>query len=1144
MIKKHLWFITIFIFMISILGLSGCGVRLIQRIEVKDDIVYETEIGELDCSAISLIAYFSDGSYEEVPVTEDMIFSSEIIKLYKEGEQSITLVYHDLACKLKINVKRKDISSGISFEEDVKTVVYDGKSHTIPLVGDIPEQATVEYPNGNSFVNAGTHTIVAKISCDGYEDCTVSSTLIIEKADYDISGIIAEDAEFTYDGVYKSVVPQNVPSDIKTVITYYTKNGLTRVDTPIKSGEYLERIRFICTNANYNDIPYKDVNLTIYNATYDVSLVRFESTEVTYDATSHFLKVLNPTSIPKGVSVSYKYYYFPIDSEIDLENVELKNENLVESPTLAGNYVARAIFESENENYDKIDDMLALLTVKREEVNLGHMVLDSGYTSYDGTGKSLELYGELPSTIKTKTYYNGVETDSVVRAGIYDVKVEFIFEEEGKDSGSYLVKPSCLEAKFSVNKISETITVPENSLYYNDDALEGASKCEVSSLPEGVIATLSFYTLEGEEKVRKDIDSDKILRNVEYHYVMNFNFEDEDKDASVETNEIMGVIRFKPLAKLKKITMSNKTETYNGTPYSIYANVEGDLVPEDILVYEGNDKIDAGVYYVTATVDSVKYEIHWEDVENAITQIDGKLTIEKAIKEVEFSADNIEYYDDSDNEKYKLVNFDLLKYAVELTFYDIEDGTEVSIVDLRRNTTYKFDANISFKDEEIAKNYYAPSISKAEKKFKYLVTDKEINIENGRFFYDIEIVNEVATVKENTVKVNTTAPLDAYIFEYNDEQFVGEFKCSEIGLYVVKVIPNTEKYDFEHLHDFAEGKTVMFQIIKRTFVFDISKFTNRIIYFGSDYYEQLKEQEEISDIVNCLTSQEIPEDIDIYNIEYENATTKVVSGKMDDPGVYNVKFYVKSKYGIYDCTYSNASIEYEVKLANKDDVLKVPNPVAFYDDNLDFEVKDLHLNLCDGITGTKEVTLNGVKVDRFKEPGVYKIKVNLVYDANPSITETFEYEKQILNYTVPNLLDLNYQGDERYIIQYKEFDQTVDVSGCFAKDMNGVTHNDLVVKSNNKVRAIDVYIEEFTVSSKSHAFEDFTVQLRFYIILSDASTLGINEYNHTQPIPTDNFKCEIIDCKYTTQAFSRIITIKYKFSDGRTETFSSKIWKT
>ncbi len=1133
MIKKHLWLITIFIFMISILGLSGCGVKLIQRIEVKDDIVYETEIGELDCSAISLIAYFSDGSYEEVPVTEDMILGSEIIKLYKEGEQTLTLVYHDLACKLKINVKRKDISSGISFEEDVKTVVYDGKSHTIPLVGDIPEQATVEYPNGNAFVNAGTHTIVAKVTCDGYEDCTVSSTLIIEKADYDISGVVAEDAEFIYNGAYKSVVPQNVPSDIKTVITYYTKNGLTKVDPPIKSGEYIERIRFICTNSNYNEIPYKDVNLTIYNATYDVSLVRFESTDVTYDATSHFLKILNPTSIPEGVSVKYRYYYFPIDSEIDLKKVELKNENLVENPTLAGNYVARAIFESENENYDKIEDMLALLTIKREEINLGYMVLDSGYTSYDGTGKSLEFYGEFTSPyIKTKTYYNGVETDSVVRAGIYDVRVEFIYEEEGKDSGSYLIKPSYLEAKFSVNKISETITIPENSLYYNDDALEGASKCEVDNLPEGVIATLSFYTLEESvegEKVRKDIDNDKILRDVDYHYVMNFNFEDEDKDASVEANEITGTVRFRPLAKLKEITMSEKSVTYNGEAFYIFANIEGDLVPEDILIYEGNGKVDAGTYYVTATLDYVKYEVHWEDLSKAITQIDGKLTIEKAIKEVEFSADNIEYYDDSDNEKYKLVNFDLLKYSVELIFYDINDGSEVSIVDLKRDTTYKFDASLSFRDDETAKNYYIPLISKAEKKFKYLVTDTEINVEDGYFYYDKDIVGGVATVKENTVSVDSTAPIDAYIFECKGEQSVGEFKCSEIGPYIVTVIPNTEKYDFKYLSDFVDGKTVMFEIIKRKFVFDTSKFENRVIYYGSGIYEY-------------STTQEIPEDIDIYNVEYEYATTGQVFGNMYDPGLYNVKFYVESKYGIYDCTYSNATIQYEVKLANKDDVLKIPNPVSFYDENIDFEVQDLYLNLCGGITGTKSVKLNGVPVDRFKEPGVYKITVNLVYDANPSITETFEYEKQILNYTIPELLNPYYEGDNRYKVPYKEFDQIVEVSKYFSEDMDGVAQKDLIVKCNNKVRAIDVYIEEFTVSSKSHAFEEFTVKLRFYVILADASTVGINELNRTHPTPTDKFKCEILNCRYTQQtAISGIVSIVYKFSDGLVENFSAKI---
>src|SRR5690606_41850127 len=73
---------------------------------------------------------------------------------------------------------------------------------SLAIAGNLPTGVTVSYAN-NGQVNAGEYTVTATI--DGgrnYEDQALTAELTIKKAT--LTGIIFQDAAYTYDGTEKS----------------------------------------------------------------------------------------------------------------------------------------------------------------------------------------------------------------------------------------------------------------------------------------------------------------------------------------------------------------------------------------------------------------------------------------------------------------------------------------------------------------------------------------------------------------------------------------------------------------------------------------------------------------------------------------------------------------------------------------------------------------------------------------------------------------------------------------------------------------------------------------------------------------------------------------------------------------------------
>ena len=245
--KKLLAFIislaTMFIF---IFGLSACGNKEISfKLNfVVDDAVYAT----IDTSGDEVIVlpetptkenhsfdgWYWDKDTWQTPFTANSLLDAPL--------SSDTSVY----AKFSLNTIQ-----GVTFE-DVETT-YDGTEKTI-AVSNLPDGASVSYDKANTYTNAGEYTITATISQENHEDLQLTATLTINKATYDMSGVVFADKTVTYNGESHSITATNLPDG---VTAQYTGNNKTN------AGKYTITATFTGDSANYEPIADKTATLTI-----------------------------------------------------------------------------------------------------------------------------------------------------------------------------------------------------------------------------------------------------------------------------------------------------------------------------------------------------------------------------------------------------------------------------------------------------------------------------------------------------------------------------------------------------------------------------------------------------------------------------------------------------------------------------------------------------------------------------------------------------------------------------------------------------------------------------------------------------------------------------------------------------------------
>lgn len=465
--KVRLFLAFVLIAILSVSVFVGCDEEdYVSSISLKDydpDTAIEISFDGFDYNLHTLLLTYSSGKVLEIPLTEDMISETDRLKFYKDGVHDITVSYANKSCIFKVLVKRATFQD-ISFPEN-NVFTYDGKPHTVEVKGDIPANAVVTYPGGNSFVNAGTYNVCAIITCDGYVTANLSTTVTVERAKYDMSGVKFEAKEFVYDGYTHSVeISGNLPDGVSS--PKYTIDG-KNASGAIKVGEYEVTASFATNDPNYEPIPDMKTTLTITQAEYVVKGVDIvfkneggkliDGAYKIYDGASIVFDLDDYSKISKKLSVSFSVF--------DRAGNKISDSNKKTNIKNAGVYVVTVNFtHADGENYKSIAPIVRTFEVlKSEYPPLDNIHLISAQTTYDTKSHSLIIDGKLPDGVTvTYEYYrdnillvdgNGNPVQSVTDVGIYTVKAVFAHNDPN------CTKIDDMSASLNIKKATLPITM-------------------------------------------------------------------------------------------------------------------------------------------------------------------------------------------------------------------------------------------------------------------------------------------------------------------------------------------------------------------------------------------------------------------------------------------------------------------------------------------------------------------------------------------------------------------------------------------------------------------------------------------------------------------------------------------------------------
>ena len=364
--------------------------------------------GEFALADYSLTVTTSDGNTRTEPLTAQNLANVTVEQLQRAGMYNISVVYDGVTTTFALTVVNRTFD-GLTFAD--KTVTYNGSAQSIEVT-NLPQGATVTYSPSNAYTNAGVYAVTATVSAPNFDTATLSATLTINKASYDMSKVVFADKSVAYDGNAHSLEATNLPDGVTVT---YIGNNQTNV------GTYTVLAVFSGDSANYNSIANMTATLTINKASYDMSQVVFADKSVAYDGNAHSLEA---TNLPDGVTVTY----------------------IGNNQTNVGTYTVMAVFSGDSANYNPIANMTATLTVTQNKVQ--GVTFASRTVTYDGAAHSLAIEGNLPHGIAV--VYEG---NSQTNAGAYTVTAKFVgsnpnFEQLPDMSATLTIEKRELQIEF------------------------------------------------------------------------------------------------------------------------------------------------------------------------------------------------------------------------------------------------------------------------------------------------------------------------------------------------------------------------------------------------------------------------------------------------------------------------------------------------------------------------------------------------------------------------------------------------------------------------------------------------------------------------------------------------------------------------
>lgn len=145
----------------------------------------------VDMTALDSVTFFAaNSSNYKRPAGKLIGFTFDILDAEKFTNLTITAdVVNEAQDNVAYVAKNAHVGQ-LSLDEltmDSKTVTFDGKAHSLEIVG-LDSEMTVAWTNNNQ-TNAGTYTVTAVVSKPGYNSKTLTATLTINKANAVITGV-------------------------------------------------------------------------------------------------------------------------------------------------------------------------------------------------------------------------------------------------------------------------------------------------------------------------------------------------------------------------------------------------------------------------------------------------------------------------------------------------------------------------------------------------------------------------------------------------------------------------------------------------------------------------------------------------------------------------------------------------------------------------------------------------------------------------------------------------------------------------------------------------------------------------------------------------------------------------------------------
>lgn len=418
--------------------------------------------GEFALADYSLTVSTSDGNTRTEPLTAQNLANVTVEQLQRAGMYNISVVYDGVTTPFALTVVNRNFD-GLTFAD--KTVTYNGSAQSIE-VANLPQGATVTYSPSNTFTNAGVYTVTATVSAPNFDTATLSATLTINKASYDMSKVVFADKSVAYDGNAHSLEATNLPDGVTVT---YIGNNQTNV------GTYTVLAVFSGDSANYNPIANMTATLTVTQN--KVQGVTFDSRTVTYDGAAHSLAIEG--NLPHGIAVVYEG----------------------NSQTNAGTYTVTAKFVGSNPNFEQLPDMTATLTIEKRELQIEFVgeqtAAYTGYAQKPLTARAKNLCGS--DTVAIDITYDG----DVVDAGTYVATATV-------DSDNYklTVNNTCT---FTITRATHKVTFRQNGQpdkAYN--VLDLADFAE--TIPD--VVPVENYDVAWEEKQLTRVTEDVIVNAV------------------------------------------------------------------------------------------------------------------------------------------------------------------------------------------------------------------------------------------------------------------------------------------------------------------------------------------------------------------------------------------------------------------------------------------------------------------------------------------------------------------------------------------------------------------------------------------------------------------------------------------------------